>query len=192
MSEQAKGKTRPEIKGKVLAIMPEWRNAAGTFWKQEIVVETGYRFPNPVKVSFQKEATSHLEGVEEGDAVIVPYALNGRKWDGPNGTQFFVDVVGLDLQKIVGSGGGTAPAAETKPVVGCTAATAIETWAKYHGDDKPGFAEFCKAQKPGKASEAYTISDWADIVNAIEAAQNQAAAQTADNGDVNDQDDLPF
>ena len=80
MSEQAKGKTRPEIKGKVLAIMPEWRNAAGTFWKQEIVVETGYRFPNPVKVSFQKEATSHLEGVEEGDAVIVPYALNGRKW----------------------------------------------------------------------------------------------------------------
>ena len=54
MSEQAKGKTRPEIKGKVLAIMPEWRNAAGTFWKQEIVVETGYRFPNPVKVSFQK------------------------------------------------------------------------------------------------------------------------------------------
>ena len=32
----------------------------------------------------------------------------------------------------------------------------------------------------------------ADIVNAIEAAQNPAAAQTADNGDVNDPDDLPF
>ena len=190
MSEQAKGKTRPEIKGKVLAIMPEWRNAAGTFWKQEIVVETGYRFPNPVKVSFQKEATSHLEGVEEGDAVIVPYALNGRKWDGPNGTQFFVDVVGLDLQKIVGSGGGTAPAAETKPVVGCTAATAIETWAKYHGDDKAGFAEYCKRLKPGKASKAYTIGDWADVVNAIEADAQKADAPDGPEDD--DPDNLPF
>lgn len=89
-------------------------------------------------------------------------------------------------------GNAAAKPVAAKPILGCTAATAIETWAKYHGDDKPGFAEFCKAQKPGKASKTYTIGDWADIVNAIEAAQNPAAAQTADNGDVNDPDDLPF
>ena len=85
------------------------------------------------------------------------------------------------------SGGGEA----AKPVIGCTAATAIETWAKYHGDDKPGFAEFCKAQKPGKPSKAYTISDWADIVNAIEAAQNAAAEPEAGSGATED-DDLSF
>ena len=188
MSEQTQtntGRPKPEIRGKVLAVLDEWRNNTGTFWKREVVVETGLRFPNPLKVTFQKEATSHLEGVAEGDCVIVPYLLNGREYDG----RYYVDIIGMGLQKITG---GTAKPAAAKPVLGCTAATAIETWAKYHGDDKPGFAEFCKAQKPGKASKAYTISDWADIVNAIEAAQNPAAAQTADNGDVNDPDDLPF
>lgn len=185
MSEQAKtsGRQRPEIKGKVLAVLDEWRNNSGTFWKREIVVETGLRFPNPLKVSFQKEATSHLDGVAEGDCVIIPYVLNGREYDG----RYYVDIVGMDLQKIVGSGGAAKPAA--KPVLGCTQATAVETWTKYHGDDIPGFAEFCKTQKPGKASKAYTISDWADIVNAIEAAQN-AAEQT--DAAATDDEALPF
>lgn len=192
MSEAQTDKKRPEIKGKVLAIMPEWRNNTGTFWKQEIVVETGFRFPNPLKVSFQKEGTSHLEGVAEGDCVIIPYALNGRSWDGPNGTQYFVDLIGLGLQKIVGAAAtgnaAPAPAQAAKPVLGCTASTAIEEWAKNHGDDKAGFAEFCKRLKPGKASKAYTISDWADVVNAIREAD--AAAAPAD--DVADDADLPF
>ena len=187
MSEQTNtGRPKPEIRGKVLAVLDEWRNNTGTFWKREVVVETGLRFPNPLKVTFQKEATSHLEGVAEGDCVIIPYLLNGREYDG----RYYVDIIGMGLQKITG---GTAKPAAAKPVLGCTAATAIETWAKYHGDDKPGFAEFCKAQKPGKASKAYTISDWADIVNAIEAAQN-AAAQAAEVGNdgATDDEDLPF
>ena len=65
MSEQTQtntGRPKPEIKGKVVAIMDEWRNNTGTFWKREVVVETGLRFPNPLKVTFQKDATSHLEG----------------------------------------------------------------------------------------------------------------------------------
>lgn len=185
MSEQTNnGRPRPEIRGKVLAVLDEWRNNTGTFWKREVVVETGLRFPNPLKVAFQKEATSHIEGVAEGDCVIIPYVLNGREYDG----RYYVDIIGMGLQKI--GGGGTAKPDAAKPIVGCTAATAIETWAKYNGDDKAGFAEFCKAQKPGKSSKQYTIADWADIVNAIEAAQNPAAAQTADNGDVNDLDEL--
>jgi hypothetical protein len=38
MSEQAQtstGRTRPEIRGKVIAVLDEWRNNAGTFWKRE-------------------------------------------------------------------------------------------------------------------------------------------------------------
>ena len=188
MSEQAQthtGRQRPEIKGKVLVVLDEWRNNTGTFWKREVVVETGLRFPNPLKVTFQKEATSHLEDVAEGDCVIIPYVLNGREWDG----RYYVDIIGMDLQKIVGGGAAAAKPAAAKPVVGCTAATAIETWAKYHGDDKAGFAEFCKAQKPGKASKAYTIGDWADIVNAIEAAQTPAEQTDAA---ATDDEALPF
>ena len=180
MSEEQKqttGRPKPEIRGKVIAVLEEWRNNTGTFWKREVVVETGLRFPNPLKVTFQKEGTSHLEGVAEGDCVIIPYVLNGREYDG----RYYVDIIGMGLQKIVGAGGGgnggAAPAqAAAKPVLGCTAATAIETWTKYYGEDKPGFADFCKSQKPGKPSKQYTIADWADIVNAIEAAQKQEAA----------------
>lgn len=185
MSEEQKqttGRPKPEIRGKVLAVMEEWRNNTGTFWKREVIVETGLRFPNPLKVSFQKEATSHLEGVAEGDCVIIPYVLNGREYDG----RYYVDIIGMGLQKIVGA---AAKPAAAKPVLGCTAATAIETWAKYHGDDKPGFAEFCKAQKPGKPSKTYTISDWADIVNAIEKAATADAVVDDGTGDV---EDLPF
>lgn len=194
MSEQAQtstGRTRPEIRGKVIAVLDEWRNNAGTFWKREVVVETGLRFPNPLKVSFQKEATSHLDGVTEGDCVIIPYVLNGREYDG----RYYTDIVGMGLQKIVGGtsggNGGAAPAAAAaKPILGCTAATAIEEWAKNHGDDKAGFAEFCKQLKPGKPSKQYTIADWADVVNAIQAADAQAA-QAANDG-ATDPDDLQF
>ena len=189
MSEQTQTSTRrpkPEIHGKVIAVLDEWRNNTGTFWKREVVVETGLRFPNPLKVTFRKEATSHLEGVAEGDCVIIPYLLNGREYDG----RYYVDIIGMGLQKIVGSSSAAAtkPAA-AKPVLGCTAATAIETWAKYHGDDKPGFAEFCKAQKPGKASKAYTIADWADVVNAINKVE-EPAAQADDGAEY--PDDLPW
>ena len=183
MSEQTNtGRPKPEIRGKVLAVMDEWRNNTGTFWKREVVVETGLRFPNPLKVTFQKDATSHLEGVAEGDCVIIPYVLNGREYDG----RYYVDIIGMGLSKI----GATKPAA-AKPVLGCTAATAIETWTKYHGDDKPGFAAFCRATKPGKPSKDYKLTDWADIVNAIEAAQNPAAGAAAD-ADTIDEEDLPF
>lgn len=193
MSEQTQtntGRQKPEIRGKVIAVLDEWRNNTGSFWKKEIVVETGLRYPNPLKITFQKDNTKFLDGVEAEDCVIIPYLLNGREYDG----RYYVDIVGMGLQKIVGSGGAAAakPAA-AKPVLGCTAANAIETWQKIHGDDKPGFAEFCKAQKPGKASKQYTISDWADIVNAIEAAQNAAAQAEQEAADgATDDEDLPF
>ena len=46
MSEEQKqttGRPKPEIRGKVLAVLDEWRNNTGTFWKREVVVETGLR-----------------------------------------------------------------------------------------------------------------------------------------------------
>lgn len=188
MSEQTTEKKRPEISGKVLEIKPEWRNNTGTFWKREVIIETGYKFPNPIKVTFQKDATSHLDDLKVDDCVIVPYVLNGREWDGPNGVQYFVDIVGMGLTKI-GGGGGKGKAEAKKPVLGCTAATAIETWTRFHGDDKAGFAAFCKQLKPGKPSKEYTIGDWADIVNAIEKEATAGAAVDDCTGDV---EDLPF
>lgn len=198
MSEEQKqttGRARPEVRGKVIAVMDEWRNNAGTFWKREAVIETGLRYPNPLKVTFKKDDADLLEGVAEGDRVIVPYVLDGREYEG----RYYVDIVGTGLQKVEGA---SAPA--KKPIVGCTAQTAVETWAKHRGDDKAGFAAFCKALKPGKASKEYTVGDWADIVNAIEkeaaekaakereAAERLKAEEEAAALGAADPDDLPF
>jgi hypothetical protein len=175
-------KSYPKVSGKVLSIGEVWQNDAGTFWKREVVIETGYKYPNPIKVVFQKERTSHLEGVAVDDCIIVPYVLNGREYN----DRYYVDIIGMGLEKI---GGGAKAKPAAKPVVGCTAATAIETWAKYHGDDKAAFAEFCKSLKPGKSSKDYNIGDWADVVNAIE--QAATADANVDNG-TGDVEDLPF
>lgn len=175
-------KSYPKVSGKVLSIGEVWQNDAGTFWKREVVIETGYKYPNPIKVVFQKERTSHLEGVAVDDCIIVPYVLNGREYN----DRYYVDIIGMGLEKI---GGGAKAKPAAKPVVGCTAATAIETWAKYHGDDKAAFAEFCKSLKPGKSSKDYNIGDWADVVNAIEQAATTDANVDDGTGDV---EDLPF
>ena len=175
-------KSYPKVSGKVLSVGEVWQNDAGTFWKREVVIETGYKYPNPIKVTFQKERTSHLEGVAVDDCIIVPYVLNGREYN----DRIYVDIIGMGLEKI---GGGAKAKPAAKPVVGCTAATAIETWAKYHGDDKAGFAAFCKQLKPGKPSKEYTIGDWADVVNAIEQAATADAVVDDGTGDV---EDLPF
>lgn len=198
MSENTK---HPEIKGKILEILPEFKNETGTYWKQEIVVETGYRFPNPLKITFQKEATAHLEGARPGDCVIVPYVLNGRRWDGPNGVRFYVDIIGMGLKKIEGLAAQTSSAAPAsapaaKNVVGCTLETAVEVWTKHHGEDIQAFAAFCQEARPDIVAEAAAkgvkfttyaknrLDVWADIVNRIETA---AQGEATDDGD-----DLPF
>ena len=62
MSEQTQtnGRPKPEIRGTVIAVLDEWRNNTGTFWKREVVVETGYKFPNPLKVSLMNGHQSFL------------------------------------------------------------------------------------------------------------------------------------
>lgn len=203
MSENTK---YPEIKGKVVEIVPEFRNESGTYWKQEIVVETGFRFPNPLKVSFQKEGTAHLEGVRPGDCVIIPYVINGRRWEGPNGVRYFTDIVGMGLKKIEGfaatpaAAAPSTPAATTAPaphVIGCTMETAIQAWTTHNGNDIEAFAAFCREVRPDIVAEAAAkkmkftayaknrLDVWADIKNKIEAA-------AAPSGEGDAADDMPF
>lgn len=182
---------RPVIMGTVETIMPEWVNQTGSFHKQEIVIDTGFRYPNPIKVTFKNDKMALLSGLNPGDKVVVGYGLDGRKWDGPNGTQYFVDIAGLDLERIGGGQeGGSTPGAGAEPTkaVGMTLETCVKVWEKHHGDDKPGFAAFCKQARPdivkaaADAGQKFTtfaanrLDVWADIANRIEAAATQAAA----------------
>ena len=189
---------RPEIKGKVVEIKPLWTNNSGTFQKREVIVETGFRFPNPLKVAFQRENIALVDGIAEGDEVRIPYALNGRRWDGPNGAQYYVDIVGLGLEKVGGvdadapidaptttaaTPATTATTGAAKPVFCADMTAAVNAWKAKHGEDTKAFAAFCKNLKGEKSSKDYTLTDWADVVNAI---NNEGAASAAAD------EDLPF
>ena len=186
MGNQTSGK--PEISGKVVAILPTFTGASG-FTKRDIVIETGLRYPNPIKVTFKRERTALLDDIAEGDSVAIRYALDGREWDGPRGKQWFVDVVGLEIEN---AGGG---AANVKPVMGATKEGAVEVWLRAHPDKGIAeFGEFCKRLKPGLASKDYKIADWADVVNEINGVKAKAAAnaQPDEGADADDPNDLPF
>lgn len=173
--------TRPEVRGKVIDVLPEWRNNAGTFWKREVVVETGYKYPSPIKVTFKKEATSNLDGVAVDDSVAIPYALDGREFDG----KYYVDVVGLGLTKFEARKA-TATAKAASP-----SANAIDTWKKLHNGEfvAADFAAFCQQVKPGKASKDYTAADWGDVVSELE---NMASAEMAAQAEAEAAEELPF
>ena len=178
MNEQKNEVKRPQIRGKVVAVLPLYQSPSG-FVKREIVVDTGYNRPCPIKVTFKQDRSALAESVAEGDVVTVTYALDGRAWDGGNGVRYFVDVVGLEL-----SVQDAAPA---------TQKSAIDAWRKTHGADadNAGLIALCKARFPGKRSAEYTTEDWAAIVKAIKD-EAEAAAQAAQAEDEGDPDDLPF
>lgn len=178
MNEQKNEVKRPQIRGKVVAVLPLYQSPSG-FVKREIVVDTGYNRPCPIKVTFKQDRSALAESVAEGDVVTVTYALDGRAWDGGNGVRYFVDVVGLDL-----SVQDAAPA---------TQKTALDAWRKTHGADadNAGLVALCKARFPGKRSADYTADDWATIVKAIKD-DAEAAAQAAHADEESDLDDLPF
>lgn len=168
--------TRPTLKGKVELIKEPWTNPAGTFTKREAVVDTGTIRPNPILVTFKNNAVSRLDGVAVGDIVEIPFAIDGRRWDSPDGAaRFFVDIVGLGLSVTHAN------------AAAATYETAYKAWTDAHGtQDKAGFVELCKATKPGKAGKDYNAADWADVTQAI----TGSAAATPDAAE--DLDDLPF
>ena len=179
MNEQKNETKRPQIRGKVVAVLPLYQSPSG-FVKREIVVDTGYNRPCPIKVTFKQDRSALAESVAEGDMVTVTYALDGRAWDGGNGVRYFVDVVGLEMA--------------VQDAAPATQKTAIDAWRKTHGEDadNAGLIALCKARFPGKRSADYTADDWATIVKAIKddaEAAAQAAQAEEEGGDV---DDLPF
>ena len=178
---------RPQIRGKVVAVLPTFTSASG-FTKRDVVVETGFRYANPIKVTFRKEQAVLLDDIVEGDTVSVHYGLFGREWEGPRGTQYFVDVVGFDLDVEGGA------AARPKPVEGATKEGAVTVWLRKHPEDEKlaGLGKFCKELKPGVASKDYKAADWADVVNAINGVAADGGTDAAAEADGGDPDDLPF
>ena len=103
-----------DYQGVVEEVCPTQTFASG-FTKRDVIVgndvDSENRYPNPVKFSFKKTNCALLDTVAKGDRVKIHFAIDGRRWDGPRGTQYFVDLTGIKIEKLNESGGSTEPVA---------------------------------------------------------------------------------
>ena len=83
------------------------------FTKREVVVgndvDSPSKYPNPVKFSFKKDNCSLLDGVQKGQRVKVHFAIDGRRWEGQKGVQYFVDLTALKIDVLNADGSSTEP-----------------------------------------------------------------------------------
>ncbi len=101
--------------GVVEEVMPIQTFSSG-FTKRDLIVgndvDSTSKYPNPVKFSFKKDNCSLLDSVKKGQRVKVHFVVDGRKWDGPKGIQYFVDLTALKLEVLNGDGSSTEPVPE--------------------------------------------------------------------------------
>lgn len=177
------------IEGTVLEV-GEAKTYGQTFTKREVIIKSGTEeYPKGIPFEFTKDNTSKLDGINVGDVVRIGFFVEGSKeWNG----RYFPSLHGFEIVVVATSVAKTNTEA-AKPVLGCTKELAVDAWLTKHPEDTKleRLAEFCKQLKPGKASKTYTISDWADVVNAINKADEEQAADAA-NMATGDADDLPF
>ena len=83
------------------------------FTKRDVIVgndvDSPSKYPNPVKFSFKKDNCSLLDGIKKGQRVKVRFAVDGRRWEGPKGVQYFVDLTGLKIEVLNADGSSTEP-----------------------------------------------------------------------------------
>ena len=83
------------------------------FTKREVIigndVDSPSKYPNPVKFTFKKDNCSLLDGIKKGQRAKIRFAIDGRRWEGPRGVQFFVDLTGLKIEVLNADGSSTEP-----------------------------------------------------------------------------------
>ena len=98
--------------GVVEEVMSTQTFASG-FTKRDVIigndVDSPSKYPNPVKFSFKKDNCSLLDGIQKGQRCKVHFVVDGRRWDGPKGTQYFVDLTGLKIEVLNADGSSTEP-----------------------------------------------------------------------------------
>ena len=97
-----------DYEGEVEEVLPTQTFASG-FTKRDLIVATDKdtNYPSLVKFTFKKNNCALLDNVRKGQQVKVHFAIDGRKWEGPKGVQYFVDLTALKLD-VVSADGATA------------------------------------------------------------------------------------
>ena len=84
------------------------------FTKRDLIVvnDKDSKYPSLVKFTFKKDNCSMLDSVKKGQNVKVHFVIDGRKWEGPKGVQYFVDLTALKLDVQNADGSSTEPLPE--------------------------------------------------------------------------------
>ena len=102
------------------------------FTKRDFVVgndvDSQNRYPNPVLFTFKKDRCSLCDAAKVGQRVKVQFTVDGRRWDGPNGVRYFVDLTGWKIEILNADGTSTepVPAPAVAPAVAPSAAPAAD------------------------------------------------------------------
>lgn len=86
---------------------------ANGFTKRELVlgndVDSPSKYPNPILFTFKKDRCSLCDTVKVGDRVKITFTIDGRRWDGPQGTRYFTDLTGWKIEMVNADGSSTEP-----------------------------------------------------------------------------------
>ena len=76
-----------ELKGKIKVLFEQQDFPSG-FYKRDFVITTNEQYPQDIKLSALKERVEQLNGLGEGDEVLVKFDLRGREYNG----NYYVDL----------------------------------------------------------------------------------------------------
>ena len=95
----------------VVEVIGDVQTFQSGFTKRDLVVgndvDSQNKYPNPVLFTFKKDRCSLVDAVKKGDRVKVQFTIDGRRWDGPNGTRYFTDLTGWKIDVLNADGTAT-------------------------------------------------------------------------------------
>ena len=91
-----------ELKGKIKVLFEQQDFPSG-FYKRDFVITTNEQYPQDIKLSALKERVEQLNGLGEGDEVLVKFDLRGREYNG----NYYVDLNAWRIER-----GGAAQAVD--------------------------------------------------------------------------------
>ena len=174
-------KCKFEVSGKVLEVGDVQEFASG-FTKREVIVEASKKadeFSNPVCVTLKKETCAQADALRVGDGVTIEGFVEGRRWEGPKGVRFFID---LSAKSVMVTDKAALPTTATnwKELVALGAA---------YGEGEEAVKERAKALDKG--FKEMTEADWQKLAAQIVEAHKGTDAPADGNGDTADED-LPL
>lgn len=181
-----------KIDGKVVEVNETQAIGANGFLKRTFVVDCAgenAKYPNFIECTLKKDNCDKADNLRTGDIAHVEGWLEGRRWDGPKGTRYFLEVTATSL--II------EKAERPKPVLGCDFRACAEAWIATNGnsaDVKDQVVAIAKKTFPGKPSKDFTPQDWAKVHNLITGAieEEPEAALEPELCPDDFSDDMPF